>query len=184
MFLTKLRSMEVHKQRKMRKIWIVIILVTVAFLSGCSEKKESIEKTENKKQKIEEKSFQCTLNKTMENSTKLDATYSVFYKGEDVTKLNTEEIMTSSNSTTLELYQEQLENLYQAYRNIEYYDNEIRIEGNKLYSITKIDYERIDMNRFLEINEQMKSLIDDGKLKVLTLKAMYQTLGITCQDEE
>lgn len=168
----------------MRKRWIIIILITVALVSGCSSKKESVEKIEIPKPKIEEKSFRCTLNKTMEDTTTLDATYLVFYKGEDVTRLNTEEIMTSNNSTTLELYEKQLENLYQTYRNIDYYDNEIRIEGNKLYSVTKIDYEKIDMNKFLEINEQMKSLIDDGKLKVLTLKAMYQTLGITCQDEE
>jgi len=168
----------------MKKTWLIIILVTVAFLSGCSDKKEKKEQLESQKPKIEEKSFKCTLNKTMEDSTNLDATYLVFYKGENVTRLNTEEIMTSNNDKTLELYQKQLENLYQAYRDIEYYNNEIRIEGNKLYSITKIDYEQINMDQFLKINEQMKSLIDDGKLKVLTLKAMYQTLGITCQDAE
>ena len=96
----------------------------------------------------------CTKKQDIDSSTKLESTYNVSYK-----------------------------NGYDKYNDIKYYDNNIKIEGNQLISKTVVNYEKIDTDKLIEIDKNNATAIEDGKVKVSTLKSAYEQLDATCKEK-
>lgn len=153
----------------MKKFLAVALLVGVLFLSGCSNEKEG--------------KLVCTMNKDMDGSTKLESTYNVSYKGGYAMMVETTETIIGNNSEALETYKSSLESMYGAYKDVKYYDNDIKVEGNKLISTTKINYEKIDTDKLVEIDSNNEALMENGKVKVSTLKDAYEQLGASCKEK-
>ncbi len=152
----------------MKKIITVVLILGIVLLTGCSEK---------------EGKLVCKKEQDINSNTKLESVYTVAYKNGYVTKLNTEEIITSEEESILNTYKDNLEKVYSAYNNIKYYENKIKIEGNRLISTTKVDYEHIDTDKLIEIDENNKVAIENGKVKVSVLKEAYEQLNATCKEE-
>lgn len=55
------------------------------------------------------------------------------------------------------------------------------INGDTLTSTVKANYEKMDMTKFVELNEAMKSFVKDGKISVENMKLIYAASGITCE---
>ena len=153
----------------MKKILAVALFVGVLFLSGCSDGKEG--------------KLVCTMDQSIDSSTKLKSTYNVSYKGGYATMVETTETITSDNSEVLDSYKSSLDSMYGAYKNIEYYDNDIKVEDNQLVSTTKINYEKIDTDKLVEIDSNNKSIMENGKVKVSILKDAYEQLGASCKEK-
>ncbi len=153
----------------MKKFFAVFLVLGVLILTGCGKEKEG--------------ALTCTINKQIDSSTKLESVYNVSYKNGYATEVATTETITSDSSEALETYKSSLESMYGSYKNVEYYDNDIKLEENKLISTTKINYEKIDTDKLIEIDSNNKSLMEDGKVKVSMLKEAYETLGATCKEK-
>ncbi len=154
----------------MRKL-ILVLGVSLLLVTGCSsEEKLGL--------------LKCTKEQDINSDTKLSSTYEVKYKDGNVVKLNTKEVITSSSKDTLEAYKKNLEEIYGAYNNIDYYNNEVKIEGDTLTSTTKVNYEKIDTDKLIEIDKNNEAAIVDGKVKVSTLKEAYEKLGANCTMEK
>ncbi len=142
----------------------IIFLCAIFLTSGCS-KKENI----------------VCINTLNENNVKIDSEYTIIYSGKYVDKLKTIEKVTSDDQNELEKYKDLLMDYYNSFNKIDYYVNTVSIEGNTLISSTTINYEKIDINKLIEIDENNKKIISDKKVKLSTLKKLYIDQGATCK---
>ncbi len=150
----------------MRKLLVAVMCAGIVLLTGCGAK--------------EEKTMTCT--RTINQSgIKMNLSYNVTYKGDYVTTVKSEEKITASSEEVLETYKEQLEKTTASFKDIEYYDHDIKIDGDTLTSTINIDYEKIDTDKLIEMDSSMKQLIKNGKVSVDDIESVYNQLGITCE---
>lgn len=150
-----------------KKILWSVLLVAVLLVTGCGAESS--------------KTMTCTRTATVSSGVNMDLKYQVTYKGDFVQLVETEEKITSDNQTYLETYKTTVENLYEPYKDVEHYNYDVKINGNTLTSTTKIDYEKIDTAKLIEIDSANESLIKNGKIKLTDIKSVYEGIGATCE---
>ncbi|MBP3920271.1 MAG: DUF1307 domain-containing protein [Bacilli bacterium] len=157
----------------MKKLFIVLTVVGALCLTGCGA-------DEKKANGSNEKVMTCkrTANQT---GVSMDLSYNVSYKNNVVTKVESIEKITSENDDVLETYKDQIEKTYAPYKNIEYYDYNVTIDGNTLTSKADIDYSKIDTDKMIEIDSANGQIIKNGKINIDTLKSLYESIGATCE---
>lgn len=107
--------------------------------------------------------------------------YLITYKNNIVSKLESKEVIISNDENMLNEYKTTLELVYNEYNNLKYYDNSITLKDNKLETITKVNYEKLDINKFISINKSNKDLFTNNKVKLSTLKKIYKQNGAKCK---
>jgi len=151
---------------KRKYLFLAVTMLVVFLVTGCSSS--------------EEKTMTCT--RTMNQSgMKTNLNYKVTYSGDYVNRVQSEESIETSDTTTLNTYKEQIENVYTPYKDIEYYTYNVTIDGNKLISTVDINYAKIDTSKLIEIDSANSQLISDGKVKLSSVKSLYEQLGATCK---
>ena len=149
-----------------RKYLFLAVIISVMFLvTGCSSTK---------------KTMTCTRSMN-QNEMKTNLSYKISYKGDYVTRVKSEESIETSDTSTLNTYKEQIEKIYNPYKDVKYYQYDVRIDGNKLISTVDINYEKIDTDKLIKIDSANSQLINDGKVKVSSVKSFYEQLGATCK---
>ena len=63
------------------------------------------------------------------------------------------------------------------HKDIKYYTYNVTIDGNKLVSTVHINYAKIDTKKLIEIDSANSQLINDGKVKLSSVKSLYEPLG-------
>lgn len=159
----------------MKKSFLILtLIVTTFFLTACG--------TEDKKEeKSESKEMVCTLSADVDANTSMESTYKVKYIDDKVLNVNTIEKITSSNKQVLETYKTTVDSMYSPYKDIKGYNYETKIEGNAFISTVNADYERIDLDEFIEINEGAKLLVRDGHVSFELIKTTYEAMNATCK---
>lgn len=152
-----------------KKIIAAVCLVGMLFVTGCG--------------KEESKTLTCTRTATIQAGVDMSLNYKVTYKGENVQLVESEEKITADDKDYLKTYETTVNNMYSPYKDVEHYNYNVSIDGNTLTSTTKIDYEKIDTDKMIEIDSANKALIKDGKVKMNDLKTAYEALGATCKEE-
>ena len=151
---------------KRKYLFLAVTMLVVFLVTGCSSS--------------EEKTMTCT--RTMNQSgMKTNLNYKVTYSGDYVNRVQSEESIETSDTTTLNTYKEQIENVYTPYKDIEYYTYNVTVNGNKLVSTVDINYAKIDTKKLIEIDSANSQLINDGKVKLSSVKSLYEQLGATCK---
>mgnify|MGYP004569025757 CR=1 FL=1 len=151
---------------KRKYLFLAVTMLVVFLVTGCSSS--------------EEKTMTCT--RTMNQSgIKTSLNYKVTYSGDYVNRVQSEESIETSDTTTLNTYKEQIENVYTPYKDVEYYTYNVTVNGNKLVSTVDINYAKIDTKKLIEIDSANSQLINDGKVKLSSVKSLYEQLGATCE---
>lgn len=128
----------------------------------------------------EEKTMSCKRSVNQSGMT-MDLSYNVSYKGSNVTNIESIEKITANDDSILEAYREQIEAIYNPYKNIKYYNYSISVDGDTLTSKTDIDYENIDTQALIDIDSANGQLIRNGKINIDTIKSYYENLGASCE---
>lgn len=83
----------------------------------------------------------------------------------------------------LDSFEQQLKQIYQAMQdNYGGYDINIQNDGQKVTSIVKIDYQKLNFDQLIEDNSAMKNYVNDkNQLTLEGIKTMYQSQGISCK---
>lgn len=107
--------------------------------------------------------------------------YLITYKNNIVNNLETREVIVSNDKNMLDEYKTALELVYSEYNGLEYYDNSVTLKKNKLTTITKVNYEKLDINKFISIDKNNKDLFTNNQVKLSTLKKIYKKNGAKCR---
>ena len=116
-----------------------------------------------------------------QNNVKLDLTYTVYYVDDYVTRVKSVEEVESDDTDLLEAYQDQVEKIYEPYKNVRYYDYEVVISGKRLTSRVDIDYEHIDTDKLIDIDSSNATLIKDGKVAIYNIENIYKQKQANCE---
>lgn len=156
--------------------------------TGCSDKNDNnLDKDSDKKGSVQEekevKTLRCTKKGAVTNATGVEAdlTYEVTYKGLYVEKVHTVEKLITDNEEYLNEYKRLVEEGYENYKDVKYYDYDITIKDGVLTSTVDIDYAKIDTDKMIEIDSNNAALIKDGKIKIADMKTLYQQIGAVCE---
>lgn len=155
--------------KKMVKLSLIISLALV--LTGCgNEDTELVTK--------------CKLTSNVPASNySLNSNYTVYSKNDVVNKVVTEEVVSSENENILNYFKEQLESTYKA-QNDAYggVTNEVKVEDGKITSLTTIDYNKMNLKKYVEDNSILNNYVnDDNKLTNAGVVGIYQSLGAVCE---
>lgn len=125
----------------------------------------------------------CTMSSYPTDGITLRSTYTAEYENNIVKKLETIEQVTAEDKDNLEVYEERIQELYQGYQGIDYYQNKTEIKGNTLTSTTNINYEKVDTDKLIEVDSDNGGIIKNGKVNIDDLREMYEQNGCNCKKE-
>lgn len=111
---------------------------------------------------------------------KINTKYEIKFKNRIVSNLYTEEIIEASDEKMLNEYKTSLDLVYSKYSNLKYYDNSVTIKNNKLVSKTNINYQKIDISKFIALDKNNRKLLTNNKLELKKLKKTYTDSGARC----
>lgn len=106
--------------------------------------------------------------------------------GNEKTNVNTnkdtaKETVESDNEQVRSYFKKTLEDSYNT-ANESYggYTYNVTEDGNKVISDVTIDYSKMDLEKFVNDNSQMKSYIKNNRISLDGMKKIYEALGATC----
>lgn len=146
-------------------------------------KEEVINKTENNvnQESKQYDSISCRLEKNLD-SYKLSSEYEITYdNNNNVVKVFTNEVLTSDDEKILDTFETAVKTQLDIFKDLKYYNYEIKRSKGKLLQTTTIDYSKIDINKFIAINSDISSMFTDGKLKLDTIISIYEELDAVCK---
>ena len=147
----------------MKKSNILLMMIAgVLVLTGCS------------------KTTVCTVELDQSAYT-LNSEYKVTYDKDIIKKIETKEEVTSDDEDIIDQFESMINEQLAPYQNLQYYNFNVKRENGKLIETVSIDYTKLDVNKFLEINSEASSLFNDGKIKYDTIISAYTQLGATCK---
>lgn len=150
-----------------RIVKLSFVLLLVVILSGC--KKQVVTK--------------CTLNNDeSSNGFSIKSEYKIFSDDSGVNKVETEEVVESKNKQVLSYFEKQLKEQYK-YMNETYngYTINITNKDGKVVSKIKVDYNKMNLDKYTSENPALKDYINkNGKITLDGMKKMYSSLGATC----
>lgn len=111
---------------------------------------------------------------------KINTKYEIKFKNRIVSNLYTEEIIEASDEKMLNEYKTSLDLVYSKYSNLKYYDNSVIIKNNKLVSKTNINYQKLDISKFIALDKNNRKLLTNNKLELKKLKKTYTDSGARC----
>lgn len=149
---------------------ILFISLFVFLLAGCDDGKEIVTKCE------------LTSNQVASGYS-LDSTYEIYSKSGVVNKVKTKEVVTSDQEDVLTYFETYLNKSYKtasdAYGGYTY---KVKKSDNKVSSDVTIDYNKMDLDKFVSDNSSIKAFVN--KKNQVTLEGVtkiYESLGATCE---
>jgi len=152
-----------------KNIYVILFLSLIVLLTGCKNK-EVITK--------------CNLTDNQVNSGyKIKNEYEIYSKDEIVNKVTIKQVITSNNKELLNKFKKNLKESYKN-NNSRYkgYSIKINVKKNKLIAESTINYDKMNLNKFIKDNKATKEFINkDNKLTLEGAKKMYSSIGAKCE---
>ena len=167
----------------MKKLKITgFILLCVLLMTGCEEKNNSNTIISNN-EKINTSTMvheHCTREGSVEDGD-ANLNYDLYYTGEVLNLLQSEEMIISSTSTVLDEYEQAFKNIDKYYEGLEYYDTKVIRTATSVARNTTINYDKINIANLLAIEGEEDNVIEDGVAKVALWKELAKKFGTTCE---
>lgn len=148
---------------------ILLPLFIILLVSGCG--------------KEELKTTKCTLaSNDVVNGYKTTGTYEINHKNDMVESVKTTEVVESEKEEILKYMEEYLNTTYTTMNdNYGGYSFEVENKDNKVTSITTIDYNKMNIEKFVSENTVLKPYVKNNKLTIDGIKKLYTSIGATCE---
>ena len=173
----------------MKKIKLILLPILLLFVCACSkvDSRSNIiaDNIDTSKYDTSKYSYvTCTRDTTTTNGEDVVIKYEAYYdKNKYLQVLKSYEKVISSDSSILKQYKDAYTTIYQAYKNLDYYDNEIDTNSNSVTSITYINYGKIDMDKLMEIEGTTDNVkVNNGKIKLSDWKSFAKKYGTVCKN--
>lgn len=159
----------------MKKIAICLVVIIGLFIfAGCDKQTDTSSKYYGRG------TLNCTREGELEGG-EVSFKYVVDYKNGDILSLHSIEKVTSDDDEILDEYEKAYKNIFKAYKDLKYYDNEVIRDKNSVTSDTIINYKKIDTEALLEIEASSDNIIEDGKAKVEKWMTLAKKFGTKCE---
>ena len=166
--------------KKMKRSSFIILLFAILFvLTGC----DSTTNLDDKYSTDGLNHISCSRDaEATDEDTDVEIMYDLYYDNNNYLKiLKSVEKIKSSNEEVINKYKEAYETVYSVYNNMDYYDNNIVVKDDTVISTTNINYEKIDMDKLLEIEGKEDNVkVENGKIKLSDWKSFAKKYGTTC----
>ena len=149
---------------------IIILVITVILIAGCGNSKQVI-KT-------------CKLSKNdITNGYKLESEYKIYSKSNIVKKVETIEIITSEDDEIIDFFKAYLDENYKTLdKTYGGYTNNITSEKGKIITKTTIDYNEMNLKKYVEDNTAMEKYVNsDNKISLDGIINIYEDMGAICE---
>ena len=157
----------------------VVIFGVVLFVTGCDDETNN---NTNVKASSDESTLKCSRTAAGMNNATASLEYTIYYKGDYVTKTVSIERVESDDSSVLDQYEESYKKVFTPYKDIDYYDNNVDRTSKSVTSTTVINYAKVDTKKILEIEGEDGNIYEeDGKVKKDTLVSFFKKYGAKCE---
>ena len=160
----------------------IILIISIIFITACGS--EDMEKGITVSSKVDTTNkngtLLCSRSAEAQNDAQASFLYEIDYKNGYITKLHSKEEITSSSDEVLDTYEDAYKNIFKAYDNLKYYDNNITRTNSSVISDTTIDYTKVDIEKLKELEGQEDSMIKNGKVALNDWLTFAETFGTTC----
>lgn len=165
---------------------LILIVALILFLTGCDSHKEKNtvisngEKVNTSKMQV----MHCSREGSASDGIEVELKYDLYYTGENINILHSEEKVISSNDENLDLYENAYKKIHTNYEELKYYDAKVIRGDTTVTSDITINYEKIDIQKLLEIEGEEHNIIENGKAKVDAWLTLAKKFGTTCDDPD
>jgi uncharacterized lipoprotein YehR (DUF1307 family) len=175
----------------MKKISLFLLLFTSIFvLSGCSNSSTTKTKEETPDIVSNGESVNtskmsvkhCTRSATAGDGIDVSLNYYIYYTGENINVLYSEEKVISASDESLDTYEEAYKKIESYYEGLDYYDAEVIRGDTTVTSKITINYDKIDIDKLLSIEGEDDNIIENGKAKLSSWITLAEKFGTTCED--
>ena len=143
----------------------ILLLICILLLCGCGTK-----------------TMKCTSKNEQQKYT-LTSEYTINYKGSVVKSVNTVETFESSDTELLSKTENSFNKTFE--KNNELYggyDYKVTNSNGKVVSTVTVDYNKMDLEKFIKDNEAMKAYVNDKNQVTLEgIKKLYESTGAKCE---
>ena len=177
---------------KLKKISLVLfILVLIGFSSGCvREEKTTDNNSGTTKQEIVASDFdedgsgelRCSQEVDAEEGIDVDLRYIIEYKRGNIIKLRSISTVTSSDSEKLDTYENAYEKIATNYNDLANYQTNIIRDSNSVMYDAIINYDKIDIDKLLEIEGEEDNIIVGNKAKLSLWLELAGKVGTVCEE--
>lgn len=179
---------------KIKKLSFLVLLVVVFFLSGCSDKtkenNQDITGTTTVKESIVSDEFdkngtgmlKCSTEAYAEEGMDVELRYTIKYKAGDILELVSVQKVISEKQNSLSTYEDAYKKIADNYNNLDYYDTSIVRDDNSVSYTAIINYEKININKLLDIEGKEDNIIKNGKAKLSLWLDLASKVGTTCEE--
>ena len=171
----------------MKKLLIVLIVVSLFVLTGCEDNEET-KKTEiiSNGEKVNTAKMEhkhCERQGTLEGG-EVSLQYEIYYTGEVLNLVKSEEKVISPNEEILDKYEEAYRGIHSHYTDLEYYDTEVIRGETAVTSLITINYDKIDIQQLLDIEGSEHNVVENGIPKVDKWLELAKKFGTKCTKVE
>lgn len=158
----------------MKKGIIFIFIIVILLTSGCTKNENEVS---NQKLVHEH----CTRLATAKEGINVNLSYEIYYKGEVLTKLEATEEVETADVEVQNQYENAYKSIHSNYEGLKYYNTSVTKKDNKITSKIIIDYEKIDVDKLIEIEGEEDNIFENKIPKVDKWKSLAKSIGTTCE---
>ena len=172
----------------------LIVIVLLLLVTGCNKNKNveivnmdgtTSKKSDNPLYNINVKgsgTLECTRAANAYSGLTASFNYGVTYKHGIITFIHSIEKVKGDSSSALDEYEEAYNKIRDRYSDIKYYDITVTRDTNSVIYDSKIDYEKVDMNKILKIEGNENNIYDsNNKLELKKWYSFVKKMGTTCK---
>lgn len=162
---------------------LLIILVLLLLITGCSK----AEKVEISGEKISTNKMghkHCTRSATAGDGIDVKLEYEIYYTDDILNLVESTEQVTTSNTETLDTYENAYRGIHAHYKGLEYYDTEVTRTDDTVKSTIKINYDKINIAELIAIEGEKDNIFENKVPKLSKWIALAKKVGATCEEVE
>ena len=174
---------------KNKNILLILLALSLFIVTACEN-----QTTKNNKEPIisngtvvktgKMKHKKCTRQATGGTGVDVELNYDVYYTDDVLNLLVSQEKIITEDISILEEYEDAYKKISVNYKDLEYYDQEVIRTNNSVLNKTTINYDKIDIQKLLDIEGEEDNIIEGGKAKVDLYISLLKRFGGTCEDVE
>ncbi len=165
---------------------LIIIGIALICIVGCdssnSQNREKVNSSGNEINTNQMGHKHCTRQATAGTGVEVSLNYDLYYKGDILNILHSEEKVMSASNETLDTYENAYRGIHKNYEGLEYYDAKVERGDTTVTSDITINYEKINMKALLAIEGEEDNIIENGQAKVSKWIELAEKFGTTCEE--